>query len=188
MGTLSMHLTRPIVGSPQIGHRLATSAPQAKLEVGAPGDVYEREADAVADRVMRSPAAGASLARLDIQRKCAACEKDDESVQRQGAGPVSPDAEQAHRARGAGAPLPETMRNFFEPRLGADLGGVRVHTDASADRAARAMGALAYTHHNDIVFRNGSYAPDTAPGRRLVAHELTHVVQQGAAQRRTDQG
>jgi hypothetical protein len=76
-----------------------------------------------------------------------------------------------------GAPLPAATRAFFEPRLGAPLDQVRVHTDAqSADSAAR-LGARAYTAGNDITFGRGQYAPDTPAGRRLLAHELVHVTQ-----------
>jgi len=76
--------------------------------------------------------------------------------------------------------LTETQRTFFEPRFGADFSRVRIHTDKSADDAARSVGAYAYTRGSDIVFREGEYRPDTFAGRRLIAHELTHVVQQGA--------
>lgn len=177
--------TTPQIQTPaQVRLTVRAPTPQARLEVGAPDDAYEREADQVADRVMRMAAPGASLGAMGIQRKCATCTEEDESVQRQEAGPVTAGAQQAHDNRGSGAPLPAAARGFFEPRMGVDLGAVRVHTDGRADAAARAMGAHAYTHGADIVFRGGRYAPDSSEGRRLLAHELTHVVQQGAAPRR----
>jgi hypothetical protein len=80
---------------------------------------------------------------------------------------------------GPGAPLPEPTRAHFEHRLGADLSAVRVHTDANAGRAARAEGAAAFAFGSDVVFAPGRYAPETAAGKRLLAHELAHVVQQG---------
>lgn len=80
-----------------------------------------------------------------------------------------------------GQPLDESARNYFEPRFGRDLGGVRVHTGASADASARAVNAHAYTVGRDVVFRAGRYSPSTTSGQRLLAHELTHVVQQAAA-------
>lgn len=78
-----------------------------------------------------------------------------------------------------GQPLDSATRAFMEPRFGHDFGEVRVHADTKAARSARAVDALAYTLGSDVVFGAGLYAPGTAEGRRLLAHELTHVVQQG---------
>jgi hypothetical protein len=80
--------------------------------------------------------------------------------------------------RGSGQPLPQSVRSFFEPRFGRDFGGVRVHVDARATEAARLVDARAFTLGQDIVFRAGQYQPETMAGQRLLAHELTHVVQQ----------
>src|SRR4029079_10369717 len=75
----------------------------------------------------------------------------------------------------SGAPLPADVRSFFEPRFGHDFSGVRLHTDGEAGRAARGTEARAYTIGRDIVFGSNQYAPHTAEGRRLLAHELAHV-------------
>jgi hypothetical protein len=80
-----------------------------------------------------------------------------------------------------GAPLPAAVRAFFEPRFGVDFGSVRVHTGGEAADAARALEARAYTVGQNIVFAVGEYAPSTPPGRRLLAHELTHTIQQARA-------
>ena len=80
-----------------------------------------------------------------------------------------------------GQPLPSTERAFFEPRIGFVFSNVRIHTDAGAARSARAVGAKAYTVGSNVVFGAGRWAPKTSAGRRLIAHELTHVVQQGTA-------
>src|SRR6185503_10528059 len=80
-----------------------------------------------------------------------------------------------------GAPLPEAARRQFEPRFGADFSDVRVHTGPEAAASARELNAHAYTFGSDIVFGDGAYNPDTGSGRRLLAHELTHVVQQTGA-------
>jgi hypothetical protein len=80
--------------------------------------------------------------------------------------------------RGGGRPLSDPERSFFEPRLGADFGGVRIHTGSRADEAARSIHADAFTTGRDVVFRSSAYRPGTAEGTRLLAHELTHVVQQ----------
>lgn len=85
------------------------------------------------------------------------------------------------RARGAGQPLDSTARAQMEPALGADLGGVRVHADQRAHNLNQALDARAFTTGSDVFFRQGQYAPGSPEGRELLAHELTHVVQQGAA-------
>jgi len=89
-----------------------------------------------------------------------------------------------HEALGSsGQPLDSATRSFMEPRFGHDLSGVRVHTGAAAAESARAVNASAYTVRQDIVFDDGQYAPHTHTGRRLLAHELTHVMQQSASHR-----
>lgn len=80
---------------------------------------------------------------------------------------------------GKGSPLPDNTRQFFENRLSHDFSDVRVHTDNNAGALARSVNARAFTTGNDIVFAGGQYAPDSTPGKKLLAHELTHVVQQG---------
>jgi hypothetical protein len=77
-----------------------------------------------------------------------------------------------------GQPLSSEVRNFYEPRLGYDFSHVKVHTDSVASRSAQSINALAYTSGSNIVFNNGQYSPNTDTGKRLLAHELTHVVQQ----------
>jgi hypothetical protein len=120
---------------------------------------------------------------------CAACsgevktEDDDESpVLRRKSQPESPVAAawstQVRGLTSGGAPLPADVRAFFEPRFGVDFGGVRIHDHDRAAQAARSVQASAYTLGQNIVFAAGRYAPQTADGRRLLAHELTHVVQQ----------
>ncbi len=84
-------------------------------------------------------------------------------------------------ASGPGAPLAPDTRAFFEPRLGADLSRVRVHTDAAAGASARAANARAFTTGDDIAFGPGRYDPRSDDGKQLLAHELTHVVQAGIA-------
>lgn len=83
-----------------------------------------------------------------------------------------------HVLRSPSQPLDGAVRQEMEPRFGRDLSGVRVHTDERAAESARAVGAAAYTVGNDVVFGRGRYNPQSAAGRELIAHELTHVVQQ----------
>ncbi|WP_457337950.1 eCIS core domain-containing protein, partial [Rhizobacter sp. P5_C2] len=119
-----------------------------------PGDRFEREADAVADQVMRmasaTPVSAGVAGITSLQRKCADCEDEVEgaTIRREaaGAGAQSLDTEAAARAaQQGGAPLSPDQRDFFEPRLGHDLGHVRVHTGGSADAGASAVQARAYT-------------------------------------------
>jgi hypothetical protein len=79
---------------------------------------------------------------------------------------------------GGGRPLDATARNFMEPKFGYDFSNVKIHNDTAAHQSASNINALAYTHGNNIVFGAGQYQPDTQAGKQLLAHELTHVVQQ----------
>src|SRR6266550_9416233 len=79
---------------------------------------------------------------------------------------------------GSGTPLDRDTRGFMESRLGADFSDVRVHTDATASESARSVQAHAYRVGSDVVFQSGKYAPESDSGKRMLAHELTHVVQQ----------
>src|SRR5437867_7230730 len=79
---------------------------------------------------------------------------------------------------GGGSPLDRDTRGFMESRLGADFSDVRVHTDAKASESARSVQAHAYTVGSDVVFQSGQYTPENDSGKRMLAHELTHVVQQ----------
>ncbi|MCP4693984.1 MAG: DUF4157 domain-containing protein [Desulfobacterales bacterium] len=83
-----------------------------------------------------------------------------------------------HALKGGGRPLPRSERAFFEPRLGHDFSRVRVHTDPGAAESAGRLNARAFTAGRSIAFGDGQYAPGTPAGRRLLAHELTHVIQQ----------
>jgi hypothetical protein len=156
---------------------------QAKLEIGRPGDIYEQEADRVAERVMRMPENNI------LRRKCASCSKDDDEEMLQAkelAGKPPPIAKSDMPSivrRGLsspGHPLDPATRAFMEPRLGHDFGHVRVHTDAKAAESARAIGASAFTVGSDVVFAAGEYAPQARAGQEIIAHELTHVVQQAS--------
>jgi hypothetical protein len=107
-------------------------------------------------------------------------------VQRRGDGSfeASPELE-SHLAahKGGGSPLPEDVRAYMEPRFGADFGGVRVHTGGEAAQLNRALSAQAFTHGQDIYLGEGRYGPDSDAGKRLLAHELAHTLQQGASKR-----
>jgi len=115
---------------------------------------------------------------------CEACKEKRSNIQRKASGEVTQPAAPpiVHEVlRSPGQPLDAATRAFFEPRFGTDFDQVRVHTDAKAAESARAVNALAYTVGQNVVFREGQYAPGTSGGQRLLAHELVHMVQQGGA-------
>ena len=181
------------------GQRAAAAAAvgpiQTKLTINAPGDVYEQEADRVAAQVMRMPAPR-------LQRACA-CDGtlpaskagqpggrmealQTKQVQAGGQGLTAAPAGFHAAMAAAGRPLESGTRRFMESRFGHDFGSVRVHTDAAASRMNEALGARAFAYGSDIYFDSGEYRTHSGEGRRLLAHELTHVIQQqgGGARRK----
>lgn len=163
---------------------------QPKLTVNEPGDLYEQEADAVAEQVMRMPAPGSTGKR--VQRcacggtagpdgECEECKARRLALQRKGDSMSGSEAPQSvHQTLNRpGQPLDDSTRDFMESRFGADFSGVRVHSDSQAAQSAWDVAARAYTVGNDVVFGAGQYTPGSERGNRLLAHELTHVVQQG---------
>ena len=144
---------------------------QRKLAIGASNDPLELEADRVADQVLKGPGhAATSSTPPRIQRYSTRANESADAV------PESVDRVLAS----SGRPLEPALRGDMEQRFGHDFSRVRVHTDAAAHESAHAVGALAYTVGDRMVFANGQFQPQASSGRRLLAHELTHVVQQGA--------
>jgi hypothetical protein len=146
----------------------AARAIPAKLTINTPGDQHEREADRISAQAMRTS------------------DKTSFRLQRKAAGPVNTTGAEAppivHDVlRSPGHPLDASTRAFLEPRFGHDFSNVQVHTDANAAASARSVGARAYTAGAHVVFGSGEYAPWTESGRKLLGHELAHVVQQSQA-------
>lgn len=169
---------------------------QAKLTIGAPSDVYEQEADRVAEQVMRMPDTQrvppdtSTIDDLSLQRKCAACSEEEEMLQTKRHGSATSESLSAGNSvysvlRSSGQPLDMQTRAFMEPRFGRDFGDVHVHDNGRADEASASVNARAFTVGSNIVFRKGEFSPNTSDGRKLLAHELTHVVQQGGGQAKT---
>lgn len=166
---------------------LAAGAIQTKLAINKPGDEYEQEADRVADQVMR-------MSEPKLQRACACggeCPKCKADQLSQEASRLQPKRARASETMQDSAPqivhevlqspgqsLDTATRAYMEPRFGHDFSRVRVHNDIKAAESAKTINALAYTAGRDVVFGAGQFAPEHASGRRLLAHELTHVVQQ----------
>ena len=165
---------------------------QTKLKVSQPGDVYEQEADRIAEQVMKiSDSESYDYTRVD--RKCKSCQEEEENQLKisrkensyanstnkprisEGAEDISNTLSQS------GSPLDSYTREFMESRFGYDFGNVRIHNDRYSAESTRSINALAYTVGNDVVFGEGAYSPATFEGRTLLAHELTHVIQQTRA-------
>jgi hypothetical protein len=218
------HTTKPV-------NRLPGPSLQTRLKVGKPGDKYEREADAMADRVMRMPAG-----EMTAQRQCAECqeelqmkpaesrvsnhirmqpleeeeemlqamiqrqpmeeeeelmmpklqmqveEEEEEPLQmksKDGETNVTPALQnQLRSSKGKGSPLTQGTNHFMSNSFGADFSSVNIHTGNDAIQMNRQLGARAFTYGSDIYFNKGEYSPESSEGKHLLAHELTHVVQQ----------
>ena len=230
-------------GNQAVSRLMKSGALQAKLKIGQPGDVYEQEADRVADVVMRMPEPGVQrqvepedeeeetlqskpltnqitplvqvqrqeeteeeeetlqakpLAKEitplvqrqvepeeeeEMRRQVEEKVEEEENMQAQGAPPQSQTVTPAIESRikslkGSGQPLSNSTREFFEPRFGTNFNQVRLHMDPQAAEIAKFVNAKAFTTGNEVVFGAGQYSPETSNGKRLLAHELTHVVQQ----------
>lgn len=146
---------------------------QTKLAVNTPGDIYEQEADTVADKVMRMATPAASSVQRQTEEGKLVQRKTTGGADVQTAPPIVDEV-----LRSPGHPLDADTKAFMEPRFGHDFSQVRVHADTSAAASARAICAKAYTVGHDVVFGDGRFAPETIRGRHLLAHELAHVVQQ----------
>ena len=195
---------------------------QPKLEIGDPNDEYEREADVMADQVMRMEASGsageenigAGQVMPKIQTKCAACEQEEPSIQRSStkeeehtnlqpkliqreaieSGPVQPMVmrktdgggvatpslvSKLNQTKGGGSPLSKETNQSMSLAFGTDFSQVRIHTNQDAVEMNQGIQAKAFTHGSDVYFNKGAYQPESSEGKKLLAHELTHVVQQG---------
>ncbi len=181
---------------------------QAKMSVNAPNDVYEQEADEVAESVvsrMRAPEVQREgeeeeLQMMPLQREAEEEEMQTMPIQREGEeeemqtmpiqrkdsdGGFEVDGEieqQINETRGHGSKLDDDTRSSFESAMGYDLSGVTIHTGDHASQLSRSVEAKAFTTGSDIYFGEGQYNPSTSDGQQLLAHELTHVVQQGHSQ------
>lgn len=194
-------------------NRAVTRIVQPKLRVSHKDDSQEREADAVADRMMGPGGVlEMSAGEAAVQRQCAECEQEDEETQRLQR-KAQPEAEEdredkeederldtkrhagtgeaqmvgdnltqrIQRRRGQGRPLLPSEQAFFEPRFGRRFSRVRLHTDPEAQQLSESINARAFTLGQDIFFNRGEYRPGQPESRHLMAHELTHTLQQSGA-------
>ena len=192
------------IGNQAVQQLIKSGTMQAKLKIGQPGDKYEQEADRVADAVMRmsevqlqvdpeeeepiqaKPFAGQITPLVQKQSEPVEEEEEEKQIQPKSNTDMTPQvtpgiAHDIHSFKGTGQLLPTSERAFFEPRFGRDFTNVRVHTNEQAARASQSINAQAFTLGRDIVFGSGQYLAGNERGNKLLAHELTHVVQQEAS-------
>jgi len=173
---------------PVIGNRALGQIIQAKLSVGPARNHYEQEADQVAEKVTShagsqniTPAKGNlkthSIAHLSQQTSSQSMPP--HSGVDEGFKAAQELEKKLKSSKGRGRILPDNTRNFMESQMGSDFGQVRVHTGYEAGQLNQGLSAEAFTHGNDIYMARGRYQPESKAGQQLLAHELTHVVQQG---------
>ncbi len=166
-------------GNQRAQHLLRSGAIQTELEVGSVDDPLEKQASRTAHAVESGKPAPCACGGT-----CSKCKGKKDVVRRSpSSGSSARSQERALEGLDSGRRLGPDSRRFFESRLGGDFSGVRVHSGEGATASAAGLGANAYTAGQDIVFGQGQYAPGTPRGRRLLAHELTHVMQQSGGGR-----
>lgn len=146
---------------------------QTSLRVNEPSDRWEREADRVADQVMSG-----SQATIQDSPQPPRISRKEKTPATAGVATGHPSRTTNSLDLGPSVSLPKSAQNYFGNRLGQDLSGVRVHNSQQAHRAAESLNAKAFTSGNHITFAKGQYQPQTRSGKHLIAHELTHVIQQ----------
>jgi hypothetical protein len=191
-----LHL-QATIGNQAVQRFLRAGVLQAKLSIGRPDDICEQEADRVAGAIMTMPDPGIKRQPEEEEENLQTSPlsesitgrvqrhqlEEEEPLQAKETSCASSDIDsgfesELHCLRGSGSTLPPSVRDYFEPRFGHDFSQVQVHTDARAADMAQAVNAKAFTMGRELVFGAGQYAPETNDGKRLLAHELTHVVQQ----------
>jgi hypothetical protein len=157
---------------------------QTKLTVGPANDYYEQEADAVADKVMRMPM-GSGVGNITSIASKQASTKPQQNDSKSKPTSVSDGSHLSHYVSsldGKGKPLSRAENNFFASRFNRSFDAVRLHTGSEANQAAKGIHAKAFTYGNHVVFNHGAYQENKPKSMHLLAHELTHVVQQDGAQ------
>lgn len=162
----------------------STAQVQAKLEVGQPNDKYEKEADAMSEQVVQK--IDGSISSSPIQNTTQQSNKNAVQLHKERTQDVddnfSTNAEsletRLNASKGAGKNLSKSTKLAMEPAFGADFSAVKIHTDATSIQMNQELGAKAFTHGSHVYFNNNQYQPESSDGKKLLAHELTHVIQQ----------
>ena len=177
---------KPAAAAPAVQKKCSACGEEEKLQK------KEEEADPVKAEMQKNPVFEGNAETppdddKDVQRKCAACEHEEEKKVQAKESNIAPAAASASvenalsSSKGSGSPLPAPARSQMESSFGADFSGVRIHDGSTAVQMSKSLNAQAFTHGNDIYFNSGKYNPESTQGRHLLAHELTHTVQQGAS-------
>ncbi len=185
-------LTHPALKPPNAAPHVATTHQTDRLlastlSISSPSDPSEREATATASAVMRMPEpnASASPAEAGVQHTNGSAVQRQDGDARAASGSLASDI---RSSVSGGAPLPRRVRSFMEPRFRADFSGVRVHTGDRAAALNTQVNAKAFTVGSNIFFGKDAFQPETSEGKELIAHELTHTIQQGATVQRSAVG
>jgi hypothetical protein len=168
---MSLQDSEPGLGNQIMQRLLSSRVIQAKLTVSQPGDEYEQEADRVAEKIVGGSKHLPTFTVIDNSREI-------NSIISSSGETLTSFDEQLLSNSGTGTTLDTLVKEPFEQALGVDFSPVRVHTDSRANELAQRADALAITYGKDIFFRKGTYDPNSQYGLFLIAHELTHIVQQ----------
>jgi hypothetical protein len=178
-------------GNKYVQRLISSKIVQAQLTVSQPDDLYEREADQVAEMVTQGSMSKMQRQPMEEEEELmmkASSIQQQEEEELQMSAIESRDAEVSYELEsqinsniGTGQPLADSVRETLEPQFGHDFSEVNIHNGTEANNLSRQMGAEAFTTGNDIFFKESAYQPDTENGNKLIAHELTHVIQQQAA-------
>ena len=199
LGTSMIQMGPPRLGNDESSPLHPKPWLQRKLTLGQPGDKYEQEADRIASQVVQTinpPNSKENNIRQSIQREnglegVMSAKGFQAAIQRKqtiAGEEASSDLESAiNQARGSGQPLNAGLQQSMGQAMRADFSGVRVHTDTQSDQLNQSIQARAFTTGQDVFFRQGAYQPENRAGQKLIAHELTHVIQQnsGAVRRQS---
>lgn len=180
---LGSNLPRKHLSFKGLSHELGNNLVQTKLNINEPGDKYEQEADRVASQVVQQ--INNSVSKSDQSETIQGQNLMRQSVSSPGTVTggmaATPHLETAiKQEQGQGQPISEDIREPLEQSFGADFSRVRVHTNDQSDKLNRSIQSRAFTTGQDIFFKRGAYQPGSRQGKELIAHELTHVVQQNS--------
>ena len=155
------------VGNQNIQKAFKAGRVMAKLKISQPGDPHEREADRIAAQVVSSSASKPSRVYNAVSRNYSGGQSRNGIT-----------ASKIRSMSNGGTTFSKNVRSFYEKRMGADFSNVQIHRGPKAEKMATSINARAFTHGSNVYFNKGEYQPQSTSGKRLIAHELTHVVQQ----------